>query len=148
LRIPDCGLKANAAALPAVQPSFRLPLRVPPIRDPPSENRNSTMPFARLASLPRRTVVPGVEGHYVHLARTTLGEVELAAGAIVPPHQHPHDQFSYVISGRVEFTVGSETSVMQAGDCALIPGGTAHGCHALEACRLVDVFAPVREEYR
>src|SRR3954469_22379778 len=106
------------------------------------------MPFANLATTKTRHIFPGVAGRYAHEARLTVGEIDLAAGAVVAAHQHPHDQLSYVISGEVEFTIGAETRVMRAGMVALIPGGTPHGCRALTACRLVDAFTPVREDYR
>ena len=106
------------------------------------------MPFVHLAKLPAKNIFPGATGHYAHTEKTTLGEIELAAGVTVPLHQHPHDQFSYVLAGRVEFSLAAETRVMEAGDCAVIPGGTPHGCRALTACRILDAFAPAREDYR
>ena len=36
----------------------------------------------------------------------------------------------------------------QALGCAVIPGGTPHSGRALTACRALDVFSPVREDYR
>jgi quercetin dioxygenase-like cupin family protein len=106
------------------------------------------MPFSTLASLPPRAIFPGVTGRYAHGGRFTVGEVTLDASAVVKSHEHPHDQITYVIEGRVEFTVGAETTIMAPGTCALIPGNTPHGCRALTACRLVDVFTPVRDDYR
>ena len=53
-----------------------------------------------------------------------------------------------ITSGEVEFTIGSETQILRPGDCALIPGETPHGCRALSACRLLDVFTPTRDDYR
>lgn len=106
------------------------------------------MPFCTLASLPGRTLFPGVTGHYAHTDRFTIGDVELAAGSVVPTHQHPHEQLSYVLSGRIDFTVGGETRVMGPGDCALIPGNVPHSVRALTAARVLDTFTPVREDYR
>lgn len=106
------------------------------------------MPFAQLSTAQTKNLFPGVAGRYAHAARFTVGEIELAAGAVVPSHQHPHDQFSYVVAGAVEFTIGTETQVMQAGTVALIPGGTPHSCRALAASRLIDAFTPLREDYR
>jgi len=106
------------------------------------------MPFVKIAALSVKNIFPGATGRYAHTDKMTLGEVDLAAGVVVPLHQRPHDQFSYVLAGRVEFTVGAETRVMEAGDCAVIPGGAKHGCRALTACRILDTFAPVREDYR
>jgi len=107
------------------------------------------MPFATLAQLPPKEIFGGaIRGHYAHLARTTLGEVYLAAGTVVPLHEHPHEQITYVLEGRLEFTVAGETQVLEPGMAALIPGVAPHSGRALTACRVLDVFSPVREDYR
>jgi quercetin dioxygenase-like cupin family protein len=106
------------------------------------------MSFVHLPSAKTRDIFHGVRGRYAHAARFTVGEIDLAAGAVVASHQHPHDQFSYVVAGEVEFTIGGETQVMKAGTVAIIPGGTPHGCRAVTACRLIDAFTPMREDYR
>jgi quercetin dioxygenase-like cupin family protein len=79
--------------------------------------------------------------------RTTVIEVTLAEGAVVPAHSHPHEQAGYVASGRVRFVIGDETRELAAGDGYLVPGGAAHEVTALEPSICIDVFSPVREEY-
>ena len=106
------------------------------------------MPIVKLANLSAKNVFPGVSGRYAHTEKLTLGEVELAADVVVPLHQHPHEQLSYVLAGSVEFTVGGETRVLDAGMCALIPSGVTHGVRTRTTCRLLDIFTPVREDYR
>ncbi|MDB4875543.1 MAG: cupin [Gemmatimonadetes bacterium] len=105
--------------------------------------------FTKLTSLPQRAILDGsIRGHYAHLAGVTVGEVHLDAGTNVPMHTHPHEQVTYVIDGRFEFTVGDETTVLEAGMVALIPGGALHGGKTLTACRVIDVFSPARDDYR
>ena len=107
------------------------------------------MPFVTLPSLPAHSIFDGlIQGRYAHLERTTIGEVELAKDTVVPMHQHPHEQLTYVISGRFEFTIDGETTVLEPRMAALIPGNALHGGRTLTDCRVLDVFAPVREEYR
>ncbi len=107
------------------------------------------MVFTTLASLPAKEIFGGtIRGHYAHLDRLTVGEVVLQADTVVPLHQHPHEQVTYVLEGRFEFTVGSETTLLGPGMAALIPGGVLHGGKTLTACRVLDVFSPVREDYR
>jgi quercetin dioxygenase-like cupin family protein len=107
------------------------------------------MPFVRLASLPAKEIFNGtIRGHYAHLERSTFGEVHLDAGIVVPIHQHPHEQFTYVIEGRFEFTVGDETTVLESGMAAIIPANVPHGGKTLTKVRVIDVFAPTREDYR
>ena len=107
------------------------------------------MSFATLTSLPAKEIFGGaVRGHYAHLERLTVGEVALQAGLTVPLHQHPHEQVTYVFEGRFQVTVGTETMVLEPGMVALIPGGVMHGGTTLTACRVLDLFSPVREDYR
>jgi len=106
------------------------------------------MSTVTLAAQPARALFPGITGRYAHLDRLTVGEIELAAGAVVPLHQHPHDQMSYLLAGRAECTSGGETHVLEAGMCALIPGHTPHSFRALTACRVLDTFTPARDDYR
>ncbi len=79
--------------------------------------------------------------------KTTLIEVTLGEGAVVPSHTHPHEQVGYVASGRVRFEIGGETRELAAGDSYLVPGGAPHEVTALEPSVCIDVFSPVREEY-
>jgi quercetin dioxygenase-like cupin family protein len=105
--------------------------------------------FPLLAALPPRDILGGaIRGHYAHLAGMTIGEITLAANTTVPMHRHPHEQMSYVIDGRFEFTVGEETTILEPGMVALIPGGVLHGGRTLTACRVIDAFAPARDDYR
>ena len=79
--------------------------------------------------------------------RTTLIEVTLAEGAVVPSHTHPHEQVGYVASGRVRFEIDGEERELRTGDSYLVPGGASHEVTALEPSVCIDVFSPVREEY-
>jgi quercetin dioxygenase-like cupin family protein len=106
------------------------------------------MPVVTLSSLPGKTIFPGITGHFAHMGRLSIGEVELAAGAVVPVHQHPNDQLTYILAGQAECTVGGETHTLAPGMCVLTPGGTPHTFRALTACRAIDVFTPVREDFR
>jgi quercetin dioxygenase-like cupin family protein len=108
-----------------------------------------TNTFPRLADIPARQILDGtIRGHYAHAGAMTIGEVLLDANTVVPMHDHPHQQVTYVIDGRFEFTVGDETTILEPGTAALIPGGVTHGGRTLTACRVIDVFSPIREDYR
>lgn len=107
------------------------------------------MAFHHLPSIPARELFGGaIRGHYAHAGKLTIGEVRLEANTVVPMHDHPHEQVTYVVEGRFEFTIGDQTQVLEPGDAALIPGGVTHGGTTLTACRVIDIFVPVREDYR
>lgn len=107
------------------------------------------MSFVHLSQIPVKSVLGGaVKGHYAHLERMTIGEVRMEAQSVLPMHSHPHEQITYVISGRYEFTIGDQTTVMEPGMTALIPAGVVHGGKTITACHVIDVFAPTRDDYR
>jgi len=83
----------------------------------------------------------------VHGDRTLMAEVRLEQGAVLPRHKHPHEQTGYLVSGRIELTVGTETHEVSAGDSWCIPDDVEHSAIARESSVAVEVFSPVREDY-
>ena len=106
------------------------------------------MPFSSIHRLREREIFSGIRGRYWHGDRMTAGDVILAAETEVPIHQHPHEQLTYLLEGRMEFIVGDEKQLMEAGDLAIIPGGVLHGGRTITRCRVIDTFAPARDDYR
>lgn len=107
------------------------------------------MSFITLTQLPAKEIFGGaIKGHYAHLERMTIGEVRMDADVVLPMHSHPHEQITHVISGRYQFTVGDQTTVMEPGMTALIPSGVVHGGKTLTPCHVIDLFAPTRDDYR
>jgi len=82
-----------------------------------------------------------------HGEKTLMGRFRLSKGALVPAHDHPHEQIGILISGRLRFTVGGEVFEAAEGDSWCIPGGVAHSAEALFDSVAVEVFSPVREDY-
>jgi quercetin dioxygenase-like cupin family protein len=62
-------------------------------------------------------------------------------------HSHPHEQLVYIISGRIRFEHPGGIFEVGPGDSFLVPGNTEHQASALEACEVLDIFTPMREEY-
>ena len=106
------------------------------------------MPFLTSSEIVEREPFPGYKGRFIHGLQMTIADWTIAEGARFPEHSHPHEQIVHVLDGTFELTVGTETRVLQPGTAAVIPPGTRHGGRALSACRLIDVFHPVREDYR
>lgn len=108
------------------------------------------MSFLKLKDVPGRLAMGGaITGHYAHLLNSmTIGEVVANADTELPIHSHPHDQVTYVLEGRLRFTLGDETRELSPGMTILIPGGVKHGGHTITPIRLLDIFTPVREDFR
>jgi mannose-6-phosphate isomerase-like protein (cupin superfamily) len=65
-------------------------------------------------------------------------------------HSHACDQLSFVLTGAMRFLVGDETFDLEAPAVLHIPGSVPHGAEPLGQERVLnlDVFAPVREDFR
>ena len=79
------------------------------------------------ADLPTEEVLPGVERQTVHGERQSLVRYRYAPGAIFPVHQHPEEQVTVVLSGRIAFEVDGERREVGPGEVVVIPGGVPHG---------------------
>jgi quercetin dioxygenase-like cupin family protein len=101
-----------------------------------------------IATLPVREIFPGVRARLVHTDRVTHSWVELDRGATFPDHHHPHEQIVSVLEGELEIVVSGEPFVLTAGTVFVIPPHAHHAGRAVTACRVLDAFAPVREEYK
>ena len=78
-----------------------------------------------------------------------LSVVDFNPHAVVEEHAHPHEQVGMVLEGRAIFVIGSEEKTLQPGDLYRIPGHVRHKVIALDRpVRALDIFYPVREEYR
>ncbi|QHQ35410.1 cupin domain-containing protein [Algicella marina] len=74
-------------------------------------------------------------------------EVHFETGTVAARHHHPHEQITYVISGKFEFTVGDDTYIVSAGDSLYKQPNIEHGATCLAAGTLLDVFTPHREDF-
>lgn len=79
--------------------------------------------------------------------KTLLTEFKLEKGAMLPKHNHPHEQTGYLVSGKMALTIGNVTYQVSPGDSWCIPGNVAHHAHAHENSVAIEVFSPVREDY-
>ncbi|MFS1512067.1 cupin domain-containing protein [Chengkuizengella sp. SCS-71B] len=73
-------------------------------------------------------------------------EVRFQKGAVGALHSHPHEQYTYCLKGKMEFTIDGEKKVLQQGDTLHIPSNALHGVIALESSILLDTFYPLRED--
>lgn len=74
-------------------------------------------------------------------------EVHFEAGTVAALHSHPHEQITYCVSGKFEFTVGDKTYIVAAGDSLYKQPHIVHGATCIEAGTLVDFFTPHREDF-
>ena len=96
-----------------------------------------------------KTLFPGISARTFWGEHMLMAVVDLAPDALVPSHSHPHEQTGFVVSGEAEFTVGGQTRLLKPGDIYIIPGGVEHHVQTgPDGARCIDIFSPVREEYK
>jgi quercetin dioxygenase-like cupin family protein len=66
----------------------------------------------------------------------------------LPEHSHPHGQVTNVLKGEFELTVDGESKRLGPGSVVIIPPNAVHSGKALAKSRVIDVFYPIREDYR
>lgn len=106
------------------------------------------MSFIELADIEEHELVPGFRARFVHTERMTCAYWDIDAGAALPEHAHPHEQVMTLIEGCFEMTLAGEQRSLSPGSVVTIPGMVRHGGKALTKCVAIDIFSPVREDYR
>jgi quercetin dioxygenase-like cupin family protein len=97
---------------------------------------------------PEREIIPGFHARFMHSAAMTFVSWRIDKGARLPEHHHVHEQVIHVLEGDFQVTLDGHTSVIHADGVAVVPSNARHSAVALTDCRVLDVFWPVREDYR
>lgn len=107
------------------------------------------MDYFRVADLPAVEMLPGLVRRAVWLDQVMLTFFTFEPHTVIPAHEHPHEQITYVVQGALEFTLGKETRRLNAGEGVCIPSGVRHGARTLdEPTVALDAWHPVREDYK
>jgi len=101
-----------------------------------------------ISEIAQRELAKGIRGRYFHTEAMTVGFVDIDKGAILPAHSHVHEQITEITEGQLEMTIGGVTQILEPGVITLIPSNVVHGARALTDCKVVDIFSPVREDYK
>lgn len=106
------------------------------------------MTSINLHTTPAQTLFDGYHVKFLHSEQMTVSFIEIEADKPFPEHSHPHEQITNILEGEFEMTIGGETCILKAGESAVIPPNVLHSGRTLTACRVIDVFSPVREDYK
>ena len=100
--------------------------------------------------LERETVRPGVSRAGFRGDDVLLVMNWLQPGMEARPHSHPCEQVVYVVKGRMRFCIGDEEIELGAGGLVRIPPDVVHYGEPIgdEEVLNLDVFAPIRDDYR
>ena len=106
------------------------------------------MPPIQLDRIPVREIFPGLRARLIHSDRVTHSWVDVDAGATFPEHQHPHEQIVSILEGELELVVDGQVHRLKEGMVFVIPPNAKHSGRGVTACRVLDAFAPARDDYR
>jgi quercetin dioxygenase-like cupin family protein len=96
-----------------------------------------------------RELAPGLMAEIFAGAGAMLSVVTIAPGAAGTMHSHPEEQWGVLLEGSAIRFQGDEAIPVKKGDFWRTPGGVPHTMRAgPEGCRVLDIFAPPRPEYR
>jgi quercetin dioxygenase-like cupin family protein len=104
----------------------------------------------RWDDMPKEKVNDLLERRLITGDRMMLAHVYLKKGCLVPMHRHENEQLTYVLEGRLDFTIGEDRSrqiSVGAGEVLFLPSNVPHEALAAEDTLDVDVFSPPRQDW-
>ena len=100
------------------------------------------------SSVPVERIAEGIERQMVVGDNLMICRFRFAPFLVTPEHDHPHEQMSIVVSGRVRFFVEGIARIASPGDVFHFPPNCWHGATMMdEEVVLIDIFTPVREDF-
>ncbi len=109
------------------------------------------MGVIRAADVTPETIAPKRERYLTYTDNLMMVVIDFNDGpteAPDPPHSHPHEQITYLVSGEVLFFLDGEPTRMVPGDLVTIPPDVPHTVQLLSPhVRVVDTFHPLREDF-
>jgi quercetin dioxygenase-like cupin family protein len=101
-----------------------------------------------LGDIPVKQLRPGFFGKMVHGESSSLIFWDIKKGSILTEHAHIHEQITYIAEGEMEMVIGGIKYLLTAGSVHVIPSLVPHSAIAITDCRVIDSFAPARDDYR
>jgi quercetin dioxygenase-like cupin family protein len=101
-----------------------------------------------LKKLPPKEVFPGFIGRFIHSDNMTFAYWEIKKGSTLPEHSHLHEQVVNMLEGEFEIILEGASNPLVAGMVLPIPSHVKHAGRAITDCKILDVFYPVREDYK
>lgn len=104
--------------------------------------------FRSFDAIPAKEILPGFWAQPIHTHGNTINFLHVSAGSTFPLHHHLHHQCAFVLEGEFEMTINGETQTLKPGLFVVIPPNIPHSGRAITNCRLLDIFDPVRADYK
>ena len=79
--------------------------------------------------------------------KVMIALTEVEKGYVVPPHSHPNEQVTWVMSGIWRFHLEGKSVDVGPGEMIFIPANVVHTVDAVETLVAYDIFTPPREDW-
>jgi quercetin dioxygenase-like cupin family protein len=105
--------------------------------------------FVNFKTMDAFKLAEGVDGRPLFGEGAMINLIEFEPGAVVATHSHPHEQLGIVLRGVQVLVIDGEEHPLGPMEGYVLPGGVEHSAHCgPEGATVIDVFQPVREDYR
>jgi quercetin dioxygenase-like cupin family protein len=111
---------------------------------------NEAVRHFRWSDIPEERVTDVITRKLITGDQMMLAHVYLKKDALVPQHSHHNEQLTYILSGALHFSIGTdrkEEVTVRAGEVLHIPSNVPHEARALEDTLDVDIFSPPRQDW-
>ena len=98
--------------------------------------------------IPVETIAPGVERQVIWGEHATTSRFRLAKDVHIAKHDHPSEQFTFMLQGAMRMQLGGKEHLLRAGDTIRIPSGMAHEVWVVEDAVVLDFFSPPRHDWK
>lgn len=98
--------------------------------------------------IPKKTIGPGIllqelgTGQGMNVLHWNMDDK-----AVVALHEHPQEQFGYVIKGGFDMLIEGKPYSLRAGDAYFIPPNAPHTFTAVGETEAIDIFNPIKTDY-
>lgn len=104
--------------------------------------------FQNTNKIQEKELVPGIFAKMVHTDTLTVMHVRIEKGAVLPEHHHVQEQVTNIMEGELEMIIDGKKQLCKPGDVVIIPSNVPHAAVSPTGCKVIDVFNPVREDYK
>ncbi|MBK9107608.1 MAG: cupin domain-containing protein [Saprospiraceae bacterium] len=105
------------------------------------------MPFINFTTQKKIIIWEGFTASFYHSDQMTFAHVSIDEGAELPEHHHIHEQWTHIVEGELMFKLGGEQKILKPGMSAFIPSNIPHSAKAITACKVIDAFLPIRQDF-
>ena len=91
---------------------------------------------------------PGFIGRFIHSDHMSVAHWEIKKGSLLERHSHPHEQVTFILSGKILFKTAAGDVTLETGQGAVFAPEEPHEGIILEDSIVVDLFTPVREDFK